>query len=120
MQPNQLNLEYYYFFILSIVSSKICDIFYILWSGLFHLILWEKEKISNADTNTKAFCNNLLMEISNTYYISTNGKTRYNNMIIPIGFVLGKGGYIAYIDHNVQTNTTSWTGIFDIFITIHI
>lgn len=120
MQPLQFNSEYYYFLILSIISSKIFDIFYLTWTLLFHLILWETEKISNSDTNTKAFCNNLLMEISNTYYISTNGKTRYNNLIIPIGFVLGKGGYIAHIEHNVQTNNNSWSGIFDIFVTIHI
>jgi hypothetical protein len=120
MLPIQLTSEYYYFLLLSIISTKIYDIFYIICSGIFHFILWEKEKISNADTNTKAFCNNILMEISKTYYISTNGKTRYNNMIIPIGFVIGKGGYIAYIEHNVDTKSNSWTGICDIFITIQI
>jgi hypothetical protein len=41
-------------------------------------------------------------------------------MIIPIGFVLGKGGYIAYIEHSVETNSNNWRGVFDIFITIHI
>lgn len=119
MNQSTFTSDYYYFIILSILSSKIYDIIYVICIGLFHLLLWEKEKVSNSDTNTKAFCNNLLMEISKTYYISTNGKTRYNNMIIPIGFIVGRGGYIAYIEHEVKQNN-SWTGIFDIFITIHI
>lgn len=99
--------EYYYVLFFSAISSKIMDILYILSTVCLNIILGETEKLSNIDVNTKQISNHLLMEIANSYYGSTNGVTRYNHAVIPLGFVLGKSGYIVYIDHQLEEKKTT-------------
>jgi len=93
--------EHYYFMMLSVFSSKLGDVIFMIVSAFWNLLLWEIRSYSSNHMNKKKECERLLHKINQTYLFSTNFRTFINKELTPTGFVIGKSGYFAFISHQI-------------------
>ena len=93
----------YYLIILSILSSKILDIFYLIINAIFNAILWENFKIDSINYDSTDLCE-LLNQLSTTYYFCSDTRIKYKGLTMPTGFIFGKN-YFVHL--NITYNSSS-------------
>jgi hypothetical protein len=91
--------DHYYFLLLTAFSSRLGDVFFMILSAFWNLLLWEIRSYSSIHMNNKIECERLLTKINKSYWFSTNYRTFINKELSPTGFIIGKTGYIAFLSY---------------------
>lgn len=100
------NLNQYNIIALSLLSTKIWDLFQIILHGILNAILWENRTYTSMADNTSEFCR-ILKKISSTYYVCSETRIQYESeYLMPTGFIFGPT-YFAHIKTNLHETNTS-------------
>ena len=87
--------------ILSLLSTKLWDIAYILLSSLINAFLWENRTYTSNTENTSELYR-ILKKVSNTYYFSSETRLQFETeYLFPTGYVFGPN-YVVYIKTNLN------------------
>ena len=94
------DLNQYNIIALSLLSTKIWDLFGVILQGGLNAILWENRTYTSMTDNTSEF-SRILKKISNTYYICSETRIQYESELMPTGFIIGPT-YFAYVKTNLN------------------
>jgi len=106
--------EHYYIIAIGAFSNKIGDAFFLLSSILWNFLIWEIRRYHSTNIAKKSESERLLDKITQTYWFCTNYRVYVNTQLVPTGFIVGDGFYLAYIDikqhePSGQRNTSNQT-----------
>jgi len=100
-------LEHYYIIAISAFSNKLGDAVFLLFSVLWNFLIWEIRSYHSSNVAKKLEAERLLEKITKTYWFCTNYRVHVNTQLVPSGFIMGDGYYLAYIDIKQNDSTSS-------------
>ena len=90
-------LDHYYILFIGAFASKLGDMITLFVMRVWNFIIWEIRTYHSTHMYKKTECERLLNKVNQTYWFCTQCRSYVHNELTPTGFILGKGGYIAYI-----------------------
>ena len=103
-------LEHYYIIALGAFSNRLGDAFFLVLSILWYFLIWEIRIYHSSNVSKKAESERLLEQITKTYWLCTKCRVHVNAELVPSGFVIGDGYYLAYVDIHQNEGSKSGEG----------
>jgi len=100
-------LEHYYIIAISAFSNKLGDALFLLFSVLWNFLIWEIRTYHSSNIAKKSEAERLLEKITQTYWFCTKYRVHVSTQLVPSGFIMGNGYYLAYIDIKQNDSTSS-------------
>ena len=97
--------DHYYFLFLTNLSSKLGDVSFLLISILWYTLIWEVRTYHSDNIVKRSECERILEKITKEYWFCTNHRTHIKKELIPTGFILGDGFFMAYIHVHKHMST---------------
>lgn len=96
-------VDHYYIIALGAFSTRLADLCFLVCNIVWNCLIWEIRTYHSTNAVKKPEMERLLDKITRGYWFCTHCRVHVDKLLVPTGFVMGDGFYLAHIQvHQIE------------------